>query len=257
MKPTIGALSVLAALTCTAIGCAQQQPAPRPPEMEDPAGVVGRATGTLITSLDVGAGRVVRFYEVEPGLMVVTETGKVGDQPPVLTRLEHDSPVDVFKALAPDRTVPAALVAAERRRNLRGTEAMTSPPPGDASMSKGEGPSFYTAAEQAWFAQTFCVSGFVVKCIQGWDWIDSGWDYSASWTSTAFVGSEGLVSAPHVAYWWDCSSGSCGWSLLNYAIISPGHYQTLSGYGGWFYFKSTLTGAGPNTQVSVAITNAS
>src|SRR5262249_4950598 len=157
------------------------------------------------------------------------------------------------QSLAPGREVPAALAAAEARRTALRAQA-TSMPLAARLTSNGDGPDFYTTGEQTWFRQTFCPFG-VPKCVQGWDWIDSGWDYTTDWRSTAMVGSEGSVAAPHIAYWWKCSGGSCWWETLLSATVSPGYYHWISGGGGWFYFKGTLTGAGGNTQVSMAITD--
>jgi hypothetical protein len=247
MKSNIAVIAMLTALTGAAAGCAQEQRSAASSE-----GVVEEAVGTLLTSIEPEPGHVIRFYEIEPGLMVATESGQIEKQPPLLGQREIDSYVEVFESLAPDRVVPPALVAAEARREARRDQVSDSQPTDDDLVVKGGGPSFYTTAEQTWFRQTFCPYG-TPKCIQGWDWIDSGWDYTTDWKTTAFVGSEGSVAAPHIAYWWKCSGGSCWWETLNYGYVSPGWYHWITGSGGWFYFKSTLTGAGGGTQVSMAI----
>lgn len=242
--------SFVVALTCTVAGCAQS---PDRSAQTLATGVVEETGSALIASLDLEPGHVIRFYDAEPGLLA-TESGEIEKQSPLLAHLKMDSFVEAFKAVAPDQPVPPALLAADARRTGLRAQVSSSPIPADGLLSKGDGPSFYTAAEQTWFRQTFCPFG-TPKCIQGWDWIDSGADHTTDWHTTAMVGSEGLVPAPHSAFWWKCSGSSCWWEPLLSANVSPGWYHGMTGSGGLFYFRSTLTGAGGSTQVSMAITD--
>jgi hypothetical protein len=243
-----GVVSIVATLTCTAAGCAQNQDRPA---QTLATGVVEETSSTLIASVELEPGHVVRFYDAEPG-PITTESGEIERDSPLLAHREIDSSVEVFKAVAPGQPVPPALLAADARQRALRAQASSSPIPADGLLSKGDGPSFYTTGEQTWFRQTFCPFG-TPKCIQGWDWIESGWDHTTDWTTTAMVGSEGGLAAPHTAFWWKCSGSSCSWEPLLSASISPGHYHQVGYGGGPFYFRSTLTGAGGGTQVSMAI----
>jgi hypothetical protein len=255
MKSTIAALSITAALAGAVAGCALSPVEQDEPAAPSPDGVVEDPIGTLVASINFETGHVVRIYEVEPGIMVATESGKIEAQPPRLAQAEIVSYVDLFETLAPDQAVPMALLDAEARREATRAESGRSETPDEALPTKGAGPSFYTTAEQTWFRSTFCPWG-TPKCFQFWDGIDSGWDYTTSWKSTVMVGSEGSVAAPHITYWWKCSFGSCWWEPLSSANVSPGSYHWVSSDNGTkFYFKATLDGAGGGTQVSMAISN--
>jgi hypothetical protein len=251
---SIAAHPTLATLICTTAGCVQD---PGRPAQTLATDVDEETSSTLIASIELEPGHVVRFYDAEAGL-VATESGEGERHSPVLAGLEIDSFVEVFKVLVPDQPIPTALLAADARWTAQRAQVSNSSPLADnlganSDGANSDGPSLYTTPEQTWFRQTFCQVG-TPKCIQGWDWIEGGSDYTNDWRATAMVGSEGRVAAPHSAFWWKCSSGSCWWEPLLSANVSPGRYHWITGGGGHFHFRSTLTGAGGSTQVSMAIT---
>jgi len=206
----------------------------------------------LLASISLEEGHVVDFYRAEHGFVFASETGRSSGSAPRLAAPENDgkSFVQIYRALAPTSAVPGALLDAEAQQDAIVDKIAY--PPADG-VNHGRGPAFYTSGEQAWFKQTFCPGA--VKCLQFWDWIDSGWDYTTSWKSTALVGSEGPVPASHQALYWSCAGGPCRWVSFFASSVSPGTYHWISS-GGRFYFKSTLTGAGANTQVSMSINDA-
>lgn len=261
MKPSQVILSLAVTIASTAAGCAAEQEGPEILSLEA-KGVVEEGPGTLLTSIDIAPGHVVQFYEVEPGLLVTSESGKDGIHSPVLEDRKYDSYVDMFKALAPGQAVPQTLVAAEERRQILEVETQDWPAPDDAAVAlSGNGPTSFTSGEQQWFRETFCPGS--VKCIQGWDWITSGNDHTSDWKSTVWVGSEGTAVARHQTWLWklvfiqgpepELYIWEWMWWPMSSAAVPPNHWQWLSAWGdSKFYFRSALEGAG-NTQVSMAI----
>src|SRR5436190_24095662 len=118
---------IVAALTCTAAGCAQDRDRAA---QTLATGVVEETSSTLIVSIELEAGHVVRFYDAEPGL-IATESGEFEKQSPLLTHQKIDSFVEVFKALAPGRLVPPALLTADARRIPLRAQVNSSPIPAD------------------------------------------------------------------------------------------------------------------------------
>lgn len=245
------------AFTCAVSGCAEQESPEAPHAAES---VVEEVSGTFLASIDVEPGHTIRFYEVQPGLVVASESGKLATQPSLLPEREIGSFVDLFQTLAPERTVPPALVAAEARRTALQDEVKKWPAPEAAQWKGGAADSFFTDGEQEWFRETQCPGS--VKCIQGWDWIDSGNDHATNWKTTALVGTDGSATARLVANYWKCDqvlvdpeTGAyvwfCRWVPFHERTIAPGYYTWISGHGGPFYFNGALSGA--NGQVSMAI----
>jgi len=241
-------IAAMAGLTAASWGCSQ---APSGDVQATDQNAVPVAS-TLLASVELERGHTIKFLQADAGFVFIAATGNIAGSGPRMQSPDvgGKSPVDVYRLLAPGAEVPRALVAAATRPAALSPATPYAP---DDATDHGSGPRFYTSAEQTWFSQTFC-SG-AVKCIQGWDWIDSGWDYTTSWKSTAFIGSEGTVTIPHNALYWKCSGGSCSWSVFYTVMLPPGGWTWITG-GGLFYYKSTISGAGSGTQVSMAINDA-
>ena len=74
----------------------------------------------LIATLSLDNGNTLEFYEPFPGTVLISEVGMLSN-PPVSTThdLRSKSPVEIYQTLAPKRTVPAALTAAQHRSDER------------------------------------------------------------------------------------------------------------------------------------------
>jgi hypothetical protein len=219
---------------------------------------VAQDTGKLLASLTLEPDHRVDFFEVAPGLLSASESGRLGKHAPRVTaEMKQQSFVEIYRALAPAAEVPAALVEADARRvAVASTAAKDLSAPPEAAALAGA-PSEHaagarTTGEQQWFRQVFCPDA--TKCLQGWDWADSGWDTAAFWQTTAMVGSEGSRTAPFNGYYWKCDVFTCWWQPFFSSSVTPGYYrQVTTNNDRNFYFKSTLTGAGGDTQVSLAV----
>jgi hypothetical protein len=173
-------------------------------------------------------GRGFQFIEFAPGVTGTVESGRVGKDLPSLRK-------------------------------------SGSPPPEIGYDRAGENPggkdrpATRDAGEQDWFRQTFCNGA--QACVQGWDWaVATSNRKLGNGTGIAFVGSEGTVNATFTVYYWECvCSGpfciggtDCFWIESWSGLILPGHWVSLNTSGGDHYLQWNLTGAGPNTQVSLA-----
>jgi hypothetical protein len=241
-------LAVLGASACAGIDADSIDGAPA----GTTAGESAEESGTILATIALADGHAVTFRQAESGLAFVAETGEVGHGAPRLSapEIEGKSLVEMYRALAPAAEVPRALLDAEAQSTALAHDATDAPT--DVG-GNGSGPAFYTSGEQTWFKETICPGA--VKCIQAWDWIDSGYDYTTSWMATALVGSEGTVPVTQRAYYWSCSGGGCNWVQFNAVNVFPGHYTRLASTG-LFYYKSSFDGAGAGTQVSMAIQDA-
>ncbi len=225
-------------------------------------GLVMHGTKTSLASIDIEPGHIVEFLEVEPGVVLISERGRLHEQPPVVTPNMADQPLpDVYRALAHAGTiVPTVLLAAEARRSSLVTAKEVTRPEidrvfdtGTHVITKEKQGTLYSAltSEQQWFTSSFC--GSPRTCIQGWDWAYIVTNRVNYWKTTALVGSEGSKPAQFHGYWWKCT-GTCGWApLFNYEL-SPGYYQSVTSdnRNAAFWFKSSIDGAGGETQVSLA-----
>ena len=78
--------------------------------------VPAESGSNLIATLSLDNGNTLDFYEPSPGAVMISEVGRLPN-PPVSTKysLHSMSAVEIYRALAPGQTVPAALVAAQDR----------------------------------------------------------------------------------------------------------------------------------------------
>ena len=216
----------------------------------------------VIAAVHTADGRTVRFYEVEPGVILTSETGVIGADTPAVTPARAGEPAtQLFRELAPAGTpVPAALAAAAARVLARPASA---PAPevsevAAPAIAKGDGPLFYNDGEQQWFRDTQCNGA--QACAQGWDWASI---YSGRTLSSAYAvgmdGSEGSTNATLDTSTWQCHGGflgfgttTCSWVIVYHQIIVPGHWVSVSSsnYDNQFHWQ--LGGGGGGTQVSLA-----
>ena len=159
----------------------------------------------------------------------------------------------VYAQLKPGASVPAALVESDRRSLALRAAAPAAPaaPTAEGSLSPAadltsgeraalEGVHPESAADNAWFIQTFCnvASPYSSdQCEAGWGWADvvSGAAEDA-WQSFADVGGEGTVSAPYYGDFWSCwNSGflglgtTCGYNRGFTDSVPPGHWHSWTG----------------------------
>jgi hypothetical protein len=248
-----GIVPLCALVLAGAAGC-QAAPAAtdEQPGVHEASGVERAQSGVLVASLTLEEGHEVRFYEAAPGLLSASESGRIDVHVPAIKEeMKGQSFVEIYRALAPSAAIPQALLDAESRRVQARAEPRFSVLPADVE-GFGRGPSFYDSYQQAWFKSTFCNGAS--KCVQGWDWADSGWDYADYWQTTSMVGSEGQSAAPFNGYYWKCSGSSCWWQPFFTDYVSPGYWdQRTTSNSSNFYFKSNLSGAGGGTQVSLSV----
>ena len=116
------------------------------------------------------------------------------------------------------------------------------------------------AGEQVWFRNTF--GNGAQNLLQGWDWAiaTSHWAMRDS-TGIAMVGREGTANATLTLYRWICiCSGpfciggeDCYWVENWRGVVVPGHWVSVHHTSSDNeYVQWNLTGAGGNTQVSLA-----
>lgn len=162
-KVTAGTLSrttlFLATLCLGTAGCgAQDTTSPAQP-------AVGKvsAAQTVLATVTTGDGREIKFIGLAPDDVVIAEKYEEG-QEPVLEgdAINHKSLSDLYRVVEPSSEVPKALVDAQARIDLARSSA---PPTADivaipktAVTAPSEGQKFYTAGEQAAFAQKYCTA---------------------------------------------------------------------------------------------------
>ncbi|MCE5292107.1 MAG: hypothetical protein LLG14_23090 [Nocardiaceae bacterium] len=168
---------------------------------------------SVVADVTMSEHHTLKVVTFANGMTGVIETGRVGDTPLP----------DV--AVAPD-------VA----------EAAAGKPPADYEPSGAE-----AADEQEWFRQTH--GNGAQALVQGWDWAFAR-STRPVWSGTgiAMVGREGTSNANFRFLWWNNGTWVEFWN----AVILPGHWVSNGVTGQNKFIKWELTGAGPNTQVSLA-----
>jgi hypothetical protein len=221
------------------------------------------ASPRVLAELDLGSGHVVVFEEIEPGMISVIERGSLDDpQRAVTPELMHEGAAEVWSTLAPDRELPAALLAALERQDARIDDREAAAPAASAA------PPHLPAAtvsptrdnsEQQWFKTTFCTRDERIHCTQGYEWASSISDSnSGEFDAVALQGREGAQDATFTTDWWKCRKTcelfdcdlECWWERGSTDIIKPGtwlgrHYDNDPGLqltGGTTY-KAEIVGA--------------
>ncbi len=152
----------------------------------------------LVARVEATPGHVVSFYESEPGVIGVSESGPAGEAR-VLTAVDSDSVVALYRRLAGGAEAPATLLAAEERENGACDGVHETQDPGQLGISDrlerpalattptgesiGSTQSALTSSDGQWFAANGCwVRGDAHYCFP--DWWNGGWaDYT---TKTSF-----------------------------------------------------------------------
>jgi hypothetical protein len=159
-----------------------------------------------------------------------------------------------------DPAASKALVDAESRLAATSQRSLArsddGPLPRAAERSTNAGPTFYTAAEQTWFASQFCVSNW--QCVQGYTWANSSYGNHAGrgYASYGFVGSEATTNHVMETDYWNGSS----WQAVTTYTLPPGwsNYQWAGNTGasncndGNWYFKSEIPGDYTNPLISLS-----
>jgi hypothetical protein len=115
-----------------------------------------------IASLTLANGNTMEFYEMSPGVLLVSELGRVGVPPLPAVKMR---PLDLYRQLAPDQTVPDVLVAAQERADALRTDPT---PPADETpalpISQAAGVQLSYIDNQScddhWFDDTFCAGTY-------------------------------------------------------------------------------------------------
>jgi hypothetical protein len=266
--------SLLARISDCGCGSLSQQAAPGTPFMQgfpgQSAGIPGSHRVMLaqarppsaLASFTLGPEHTLQFVEFAPGLTGTVEVGRMKvDVPAVGPELKNLSWLDRYRHFAgASAQVPQAILDAYARSPVPAGNLAMAPPESGASAGGSKGIHPFDDAEQAWFRNTFCNGAQV--CVQAWDWATAPSDHSVnSGTGIAMVGSEGTVNATFFAYFWDCwcigpfcAFGSgCAWFQFWQGVVVPGHWVSMDATNANNrYLRWDLTGAGGNTQVSVA-----
>jgi hypothetical protein len=203
-----------------------------------------------LSSIHIEEGHDIVFEESPSGMFIVTENARIF-QKPLLGETFGRSLADMYRMVQPNGKVPDSLVSADDRLAARRSEPVSAPLPDPPLVpGAGRGPKLYNAGEQAWFKQTFCHDSAdplsLLQCVQGWDWITSGWQLGAIFAGETMVGSEGSPASLDL-YWWN---GHNEVKFSNYTVY-PGTYTWYYvPYYQPFWWHVNLSGAGANTQVS-------
>jgi hypothetical protein len=115
-------------LVAGALGCEAHQ------DGWDPS----RSTSTRVAELDLAQGQRFEIYVTESGEFGYSQSGKYGVAPVQVPEdlWRQGDPVQIFKALAPGRDVPATLSAALRRAIERARSAPPGPPARDDGIEQ-------------------------------------------------------------------------------------------------------------------------
>lgn len=119
------------------------------------------ASSAPIAEVELANGSRVMFFEPSPGALAVGEESAMG-VPPVDT--SGKSPLEIYRSIAPDRDVPDALVAAQKRADdARRDRPVREVPEQPATKS---GPASITASG---FDSTYCqdTNYFNINCHLG------------------------------------------------------------------------------------------
>jgi hypothetical protein len=207
----------------------------------------------LLYTIPIEDGHTIGLYELAAGVALVTETAQMG-QAPVLAKVRASgakSFTEVYRLFHPEDDAPPVIVAADARLAaftsqppvvgvpvVGASPPASTPAPASAPARAGAEPRFYTASQQTWFAQTFCVNSSTLtlyRCEQGFDSVTTGWQPQREIYTTAFNGSEDTGNAAYtLAYW---TGGAVGSGTFGRWLgqLPPGYYQSaydlnLNGY---------------------------
>jgi hypothetical protein len=213
---------------------------------------VVKTTPTLLTKLELDAGRTIEFLEIEPGDVVIVETSNMDRQRPILSGgfANGKTLPELYQALAPANSrVPQALEEAQARRVSMpddSTEGVDQSLPGETqeagslplmpqtkSVNRGVRSSvdWDWNADATWFLSYFCKTNFSHFCStntgSAWSWKYKSVDYTyfeasgmnASFESGAFMYSD----------YYKCVGFSCSWRRTWDSSIAPRYIKTFVG----------------------------
>ncbi len=259
----IGRFSILA-LTALLTACGQNL-APTP---ETSAKIISKgSTPVSLAKLELGTGQTIEFLEIEPGDVVIVETGNMDRHRTKLSAQFSNGKTlpEVYRAFAPTGAVaPRALEEAQVRRvstpddSLQGTD--TSPPDANPEIgsSKIDAASAVLDwdwnADANWFLMYFCKTNMSHFCTtnvgSAWSWRYKSVDYTyfevtgmnASFDSGAFLWSD----------YYKCVTFSCSWRRSWDGHIPPREYRTLV-YTKTRPRSAQIDGYGVNPRVHLAV----
>jgi hypothetical protein len=227
-----------------------------------PPGIIAGRPPVVLASVTLAEGHTLQFVEFKPGWTGTVEIGRAKVHLPVVgAEVRSLGCLDCYRHVAGiSSKIPQALLDAQGRIPLRMSNPTIAPRDAGAGGT-GEGFHVFDDSEQAWFRETFCNGAQF--CIQGWDWAVGTTDHSVNnATGISFVGSEGTVNATLFGYYWECACTTpfciggpdCFWIQYWQGVVLPGHWVSLNASAHNQYLQWNLTGAGGNTQVSLAAT---
>jgi hypothetical protein len=243
----------------------------------DPGPTVASSTesirGQQLAQLDVDDALQVRFYELEPGVVAVRESGDldaVTPGQPLPSALAGVDPakatiVDVYRAIAPDAPVPATVLAADARALVSAELAAARPAPATSPPVQGEPyvPTGRTPRspdwngngyDWQWFMDNFCVEGGFRFCPTNVTWAYSGLEQT-SWFKTCTFAADWDAGVQFKGQWWKYYDGVWPWydgfwhAFVDWDyVVQPRHWECWW-YSGSGYRESWATGLDPAPRV--------
>jgi hypothetical protein len=213
------------------------------------------STPTVLASVDKGNGHVIEFLQLVSGELVVSEQAPLST-PPILSDRRGMTASELYRIVQPDGPVPRAIVDADARaaEQLKAPRTKIAPPPKDLEPVDGSRKTFYTAGQQTWFKSTFCANNSqtanLQACIQGFSFVNAGWNYGEQYSFVYLNGSEGQTGTV-TGYNWNGSA-----QLVYSKALPPGTYVSTSWpvqAPSWHWTE--LDGVGNDTLVSGAVSN--
>jgi hypothetical protein len=209
---------------------------------------IGTPVGRELATITVGPEHSVVFREIEPGLIISVERGRLAQGNLEASRLVTPEiarlgALSVWSVLAKGRPAPQALVDAVAAEAPRANEAAElaatckecTPVDFAAGGAAVGGPSPssslapLTETEQEQFRREWCTGAANEICIPAFDWARA-WspDGSDDFDAVGAVGYTGDLGKEFWVGWLaGCTSSSCDWKVLVDDDIPPGHWQSV------------------------------
>ncbi len=182
--------------------------------VSEPPTIRPNTTASVLAHTSISESHTLEVVQFEGGMTGIIQTGRAITDTPIA--FEEDAPPEE----------PAASDAA--------------PAGYDQSTAR-------TTGEQQWFRNTHCNGAQF--CVQGWNWAFAQSGRSVgNGSGIAMVGSEGTTNANFRCLYWK----NGGWVEFWNGIVVPGHWVSHGVNGNGHHIRWELTGAGANTQVSLA-----
>ena len=193
----------------------------------------------LVARIEPEPGRVVSFYEMEPGSIGISERGLAGSTPLISAKLRALPAVDLYRRLAA-KEAPEALLRAQERalltHDLRSANEEAGPIGASTSFTKpiaaqaapGTLQQPLTEADGPWFAEHICYQAWHPKdsraCLPNWG--GGGWAQAKTTVSDFIV-------APYTGDWLNVRMQYS--SITKFTdVVYPCQF-----YGAWYHSASS------------------